>query len=228
MILFLDIETIPTDNQVVIDHIKSTIKHPGNISKPESIQKWYDENFDNAVKEALQKTALDALYGSILSIAWAINDNPVKCLIRDDSQSELSLLSDFFTDIANIKDGRGNMAGITKWVGHCISTFDIRFIWQRCVINQYNPPVSLPIKAKPWDDMFFDTRTEWTGGGSWYSGKSSLKDMSPVFGLNKSDTDGSMVYDMYLNGEFDRIKQYNMEDVEDVRTLYKRMNFIDI
>lgn len=227
MRIFIDVETRPTTNPEVIEAIRSSIKHPGNISKPETIEKWYTENSESAFQEAYRRTALDALYGEIISISWAINDEPVNGIIRLPDQPESDLLNLVLNQLANIKDGRGNRSAITQWVGHCVSTFDMRFIWQRCVINRINPPIKLPINAKPWDDVYFDTRTAWTGGSASYSGKSSLSAMAPVFGLHKSDIDGSMVYDMYLEGKYDEILQYNKDDVEDCRILYKRMNFIN-
>ena len=226
-ICYIDIESAPTTNTDVIEAIRSSIKHPNNISKPQTIEKWYAENAESAYQEAYRKTALDGLFGSIVSISWAIDDNPVTGIIRLPDQPESDLLNMVLGQLANVSDSRGNRVGISKWVGHCVSTFDIRFIWQRCVINRINPPIKLPVDAKPWDNVFFDTRTAWTGGSSSYSGKSSLGAMAPVFGLHKSDMDGSMVYDAYLAGEYDRILQYNKEDVEDCRTLYKRMNFIN-
>ena len=93
------------------------------------------------------------------------------------------------------------------------------------MINGVRPLIEIPYDAKPWDDNIFDTYIAWTGGSSRYSGAGSLGALSPVFGLHKGDMDGSQVYDYYLAGRLDEIASYNKKDVEDCRTLHKRMTF---
>ena len=57
--LYLDIETIPSQEPWVRDFIIDGIKPPGNIKKQESIDKWYEEKLDDAIEQAMSKTALD-------------------------------------------------------------------------------------------------------------------------------------------------------------------------
>ena len=54
--LFLDIETLPGDESLR-DVIQATIKPPGNISRPERIQQW--ENEEKPVQ--VEKEFRDAL-----------------------------------------------------------------------------------------------------------------------------------------------------------------------
>lgn len=225
-ILFLDIETIPTQNQILIKSFKDGIKAPGNYSKQETIDKWLEDNRDSEADKLHRKTAIDGLHGEIFSIAWAFDDGAAYVVYRGNNETEKFLLQSFFTQISDIKDSYGNRAVISKWVGHYITGFDLRFIWQRCVINGVKPSVSIPYDAKPWDDRVFDTKVAWTGSGQ-YSGAGSLDAMSRAFGLDgKGDIDGSKVYDYWLAGRFDEIAEYNKDDVVKTRGMYKRMNFI--
>jgi hypothetical protein len=225
--LFIDIETAPTSNKSLIKSIRDSITAPGNYSKPESIQKWKDENLDAEADKLIRKTALDGLYGEIISIAWALDDGLVKCAIRKDrTEPETEVLRQFFNDLLHAKDSHGNRTAITRWVGHYITGFDLRFIWQRCVINQFMPPVRIPYDSKPWANDIFDTKVEWSGVGQ-YSGGSSLDKLSQVMiGRGKGEVNGSNVFDYWSRGEVDKVKLYNKQDVIDCRELYYRMNFI--
>lgn len=226
-ILFLDIETLPTQNQTLIQSFKDCIKAPGNYSKQETIDKWLEENRDSEADKLHRKTALDGLHGEIFSIAWAFDDEDVKVIYHHDGETEAHLLQSFFAEISDIKDSYGNRSVISKWVGHYITGFDLRFIWQRCVINGVKPDISIPYDAKPWDDRVFDTKVAWTGSGQ-YSGAGSFDALSKAFGLDgKGDIDGSKVYDYWLEGRFEEIAEYNKSDVVKTRELYKRMNFIN-
>lgn len=225
-ILHIDIETIPSQNPAFIQSIKDSIKAPGNYSKQESIDKWLEENRDIEADKKHRLTSFDGLHGEIISIAWAIDDADVQVLYRYGDESEADLLNAFFEDISNEKDQHGNRVAITKWSGHYITGFDLRFIWQRCVMNGIRPTVSIPHDAKPWDAKVFDTKVAWTGSGQ-YSGAGSLDALSRAFGLDgKGDIDGSKVYDYWLAGKIEEIAEYNKQDVVKCRELYKRMNFI--
>jgi len=226
--LYIDIETIPTQNLSVIQSIKESIKHPGNISKPETIEKWYAENLDAEFDKKYRMTALDGLYGEIISIAWAIDDDFPNAVFRSKGlTTETELLNGFFNELlSDLKDKYGNRQAISRWVGHYITGFDLRFIWQRCVINQVQPSIHIPYDAKPWDNKVFDTKVAWSGV-SQYSGASSLGKLCEGMGYaGKGDIDGSKVYDYWLAGKIEEIAEYNKDDVIKTRQLYKRMNFI--
>lgn len=227
--IFLDIETLPSNDPVIIDQIRDSISPPGNITKDETRLKWLEQNLEYETDKALRKTSLDGLYGQILSIAWAIDDDEINCLYRKSyADSESELLKKFFNSLENYQDKNGQRIGISKWVGHFLTDFDLRFIWQRCVINQVKPTIDIPYDAKPWDDRVFDTKIAWTGSSK-YSGAGSLDNLSQVMlGEGKGDIDGSTVYDYFLKGEIEKIVEYNKADVEKTRKLYKLMNFIGV
>lgn len=225
--IHIDIETIPSQNPEFYLACLDSIKAPGNYKNQESINKWLDENRVIEADKLHRKTSFDGLHGEIISIAFALDDGDVIVVHRGEHANERDLLDNFFSHLAALKDTRGNRAAITQWSGHYISGFDLRFIWQRCVINKVKPLIGIPYDAKPWDGKIFDTKVAWTGVGQ-YSGQGSLDALSRAFGLDgKGDIDGSKVYDYWLAGRIDDIAQYNKQDVVKCRELYKRMNFID-
>lgn len=224
-ILHIDIETICSQKPGALESIRETIKHPGNISKAETVAKWYEENADSAAMEQYRKQSFDGALGEIISIAWALDDGEVNVNYRYDD-NEAGLLRAFFVDINELTDKYGQKVHISTWSGHYITGFDLRFIWQRCVMLGVRPTVHIPYDAKPWDSKVFDTKVAWTGTGQ-YSGIGSLDALSKAFGLEgKGDIDGSKVYDYWLAGRIEEIAEYNKQDVVKCRALYNKMNFI--
>jgi predicted PolB exonuclease-like 3'-5' exonuclease len=226
MRLFIDIETIPTQREDIKTDIRFNISAPANYTKPETIAKWIEENAETEFDRQYRKTALDGLLGEIVSIAWAIEDNDPQVLFRVAGESETDLLRAFFEDLQLLTDKNSQRINITQWIGHYITGFDLRFIWQRCVVNQVKPTVKIPYNAKPWDDCVFDTKVEWSGTGQ-YSGKSSLDALCKAFDLEgKGDIDGSKVWDYYQAGRIEEIAEYNKNDVIKAREIFNKLNFI--
>lgn len=227
MKLYIDIETVPSQKPGALDDVKKTIKHPGNISKQETIDKWYAENMESAAQEAYRKQSFDGLMGEIVSIAWSVNDDEPRAVYRGVGYPESALLSEFFFHLDSITDKHGQRAVISQWIGHYITGFDLRFIWQRCVMNGVRPSVAIPYDAKPWDAKVFDTKIAWSGSGQ-YSGKSSLDSLCKGFGFEgKGDIDGSKVYDYWIAGRHEEIAEYNRQDVIKARQIYKKMHFME-
>lgn len=225
--LFIDIETISCQRQDLIDTLLLDIKPPGNLSKQETIEKWWAENYESECDKRLRKTALDGLYGEILSIAWAIDEGEPLCVLRKKTETDASVLTAFYDTLATLTDEHGQRVVEVQWIGHWITGFDLRFLWQRSVINGIKPSLHLPKDAKPWDREVFDTKVAWTGISSQYTGAGGLSALSKVFGRDgKDDFCGDDVYDAWIEEAYETIKAYNIRDVEDTRFLYKRFNFI--
>lgn len=226
MLIYIDIETLPSSRQDIKDDIRLNISALANYSKPESIKKWIEENGESEFDKQYRKTALDGLYGEIFSIAWALGDEEPQA-VSTVGKTEADMLRSFFAELSMTTDKHDQRIGISKWVGHYVTGFDLRFIWQRCVINGVRPTVKIPYDAKPWDGSVFDTKVAWTGVGS-YTGAGNLDAICKAFNLpGKGDIDGSKVYDYWLEGRYDEIIEYNKDDVIKCRELYKRMNFIN-
>jgi hypothetical protein len=224
--LFIDIQTIPCQNQALIGQLAKSVKPPANYSQADSIAKWYQDNLKKEVEKKYRQTALDGLLGEIFSIAWAVDDGEVQAFWRDEQSSESGLLENFMQELAGLEDGLGNRRFIRRWVGHFISGFDLRFIWQRCVINRVRPTVCIPLDARAWDDRVFDTKFVWSGGAA-YSGQAGLDALAQGFGLQLAGAgNGNPVYEHWLAGRYDDIAEYNRRSLSQVRDLYRRMNFM--
>ena len=223
--IYIDIETLPTKRQDIRNEIASNIKAPGNYKSESAIKGWFTENFENECDKKLRETALNGTFGELFSIAWAIDDADPHVLSTADF-TEKELLQAFYQQISNLSDKYGNRAEISKWVGHYITGFDLRFIWQRSVINGVMPLVNIPYDAKPWDSKVFDTKIAWTGLSS--NGGGKLDDICKALGIEgKGEITGANVYDYWLAGKFSEIEEYNKQDVRLVREVYKRMTFLN-
>ena len=207
--LFLDIETIPTDLDWVIDDLRAKIKPPAQYKKPESIAEWMDANADIELAKAIHATGLDGAFGRICCIGYAFDDEPAQTVGTHLQMTEHTILADFAADI--------NSRKITKIVGHNVFDFDLEFIKKRAIIHGVK--IELPFLASKYDSIFFDTMTKWST-----QKRISMDKLARVLGIEgKGDVDGSMVWDMYQRGEDQAIADYCADDVRMVREIYKRM-----
>ena len=227
MKIYLDIETIPGQNPAIRQAIEDTITHPGSMKKPETIAKWEAEQRPQAVEDAWRKTAFKGDQGEIICISWALEDAEPQVVMRDLGGSERDMLSAFFHQVMTAVPP-GRHAGI-EWVGHNVRDFDLRFIFQRAVILGVRPPFRLPHDVRPGSGEVYDTMTAWAGWG----GRISLDALCRALGiptkgdeLGGEEIDGSKVWDFVKDGRVCDVATYCMADVERVRQVYKRMNFI--
>ena len=227
MNLYIDIETIPSQLDWVKKEIEDGITAPGQYKKPESIAKWLEDNRESAADDEWRKTGLNGALGEIVCISWAFGDDGILEVHRDLGESEADMLEEFFNLLGDDLDSRSMRGEVIRpiWTGHYISGFDLRFIWQRCVINRINPSISIPYNAKPWGGEIFDTLIEWKGVKSTPGG--SLDAVCKAMGMDgKGDIDGSKVWDYVKDGRIDEVVEYCKDDVKKVRDLHKRMMFI--
>lgn len=217
MILSIDIETIPSQAEGALQSIE--VSPPGNIKKPESIAKWHEEKGEAAKETEWRKTALNGTTGEIICIGFAVDDQEPIAIYRELEWSESELLSKFVDTIYEVY--KSNDLRPPVWVGHNITGFDLRFIWQRLVINNIRSKFHLPYDAKPWSDLVFDTMIEWSGKTS-----GSLDKICKAFGYEgKGDIDGSKVWDYVKDGKIKEVAEYCKDDVRKTRDLYNRMTF---
>lgn len=214
MKIYLDIETIPTQNATHQAYVCENLKVPANYKNEETIKKWIEENKG----EAVNKTALDGAFGEIVVIGVAINDEPPVLFYREDWQAmdrEIDILT-HFNNFLREKANKCNTA--PQFIGHNIANFDDRFIFQRLVINGVKPYHTTNLKNT------YDTMTEWAG----YQGKVSLDKLCKVLDIEqKGDIDGSKVWQYVQDGKISEVAEYCGKDVERVRQVYKRMNFLE-
>ena len=221
---FFDIETIcqqPEEEAKAI--IAETIKAPAQMKKAETIADWhngegkYAGEKDAAIEAAYRQTSFDGAKGQIVSIALAIEDGETVGFIND---SEKELLREAFSFIKSETKGRP-----PYFIGHYISGFDLRFLYQRAVINNVKPSFEIKFNGRHKKD-YYDTMIEWAG----FKDRISQDNLCKALGIEgKPDgIDGSKVWDFYKEGRIEEIKTYNIDDVEKVRMIYKRLEFMEV
>lgn len=213
--LFLDIESIPTQDGAKRAEIAASITAPAQYKKPESIAEWLKENGEAAASEAIAKTALSGAYGQICCIGLAFDREAVTTVSwpSDVCDNERELLQWFAQFAATSKHA-------PTIVGHNVVGFDIRFIWQRAMVNGVRLPSWFPRDPKPWGSEVFDTMTAWAG----QRGMISLDELCTILSISgKGDIDGSMVGKMWAEGKHKEIAEYCKGDVERVRSIFRKM-----
>lgn len=247
MHVFLDIETIPGQScyEEFLKDAQENFKAPssltkgqacddlgltGNdakfISKDDAIAKWEKEfsttRAPEVAEENWRRTALDGARGEIVSIAWAVEDDAVISTQRDFASagcSESEVICDFYAQLQARLNGRKPF-----FVGQYIAGFDLQFLFLRSVILGIRPPFDLPFNGRH-EQHFYCTKIAWSG----FEGNASQDSICKALGINgkPDDIDGSKVWDFVKAGKIDRVAEYNRDDVEKNRNIYKRMNFID-
>jgi len=226
MHIFIDIETIKTDNQAIIDDIAEGVTHPGNIKKAESIEAWNKDKKPQAVADAVAKTSFDGGAGQIIAFSCAVDDGEILSLWRNKDKSEADLLNEINEVLSKSLLYSGQNSKVVRpatWVAHNGTGFDFRFLWKRFIVNNIRPCVKIPYDAKPWSNDVYDTMTEWGGFGS---DRKSMDFVCKALGIEgKGDMDGSKVGAAWEAGEYDKIGLYCGDDVDKLRQIWKRMTF---
>ena len=251
-LLGIDLETVPDQTPDAVLKFLKPFKAPSTLTKTKAVEdlgltkeaakamsaadviaQWSKEfGAGHALLEAEEqwkRTGLDSLYGELFSVALKVNDQDTVCFAREilsinpvTLSSEADLLNEVFDYLSKELSGPEP----TVWIGHNISGFDIRFLWQRCVMLGIKPKIYLPIKAKPWDNDIFDTMIEWSGvshSGPFARGLKAIA--GQMLGM-EFEVDGSMVWDMVKNDKRDEIIKYNIEDVDAAVGIYHKIKFI--
>ena len=218
--IFVDLETIPVQQEALKDVVRSKVTHPKTMKVEKTIAKWEAEQRPQAEEDAILKTSFSPLFGEIIVIGFAIEDSKSFVVFRTKGESERSMLLRFWIIIDNILKSNNSIT----WIGHNVTLFDIPFLYNRCMINNVKP-ISLPRNPKPWSKQVFDTLYEVMGNNV---AGGSLDTISTILGLGGKDgMDGSQVWPEYQAGNIDKIADYCRNDVNLTREIYKRILFID-
>lgn len=214
MNLYLDIETIPSQDPALFAKFRAEVAPPASYKKQESIDEWMRENADRVAQDQVDKTGLDPAHGHICTIAWAWNEGGVKVQHAETVDDEAALLQALFDDMPS------ELWEKPRLVGHYISGFDIRFILCRAVVLGVRIPVVFPRDPKPWSDSVFDTMTAWAGPRD----RISMDNLCAALGLEgKGDgLDGSQVAQAWRDGRHDEIAAYCARDVERSRAIHRK------
>lgn len=224
MKLFIDLETLPTNVDWIKRDIRESASPPANYKKPEVIKKWREENFENN----WLKTSFDGSAGRICCIGIAIDDGtPISYFGSVDStESEKDIIENFFGYLLWYCENElhcGPAVAPIEWIGHNLTGFDLRFLYQRCaILNVDTQAVTIPVDERHGKGRVYDTLTAWKGFGAKAGG--SMNRLCKVLGIpDKGDITGADVWPMYQDGKINEIAEYCKADVERTREIYKRL-----
>lgn len=224
MNVFIDIETIPAQPEgAARSAIAESIKAPAAMKKPETIAAWnngdgqYAGVKDAEIDKQYRATSFDGAKGEIISIAWAVENNDVSSSYRVLGSDEGGFLASVFGDIGQELGGRPPF-----FVGHYIGGFDLKFLFHRAAITYTKPPFDLPFYGRHSKD-FYDTCVAWAG----FKDRISQDNLCKALGIQgkPDDIDGSKVWDFVKAGNVERVSEYNRDDVEKCREIYRRLTF---
>lgn len=241
-----DTETIPPQRPDVFAEIlaeeqrtaeleAASIEPPGNYKSPETIAKWWSETgtprrnsimatVEAAADEKYRKLALDGAYGQLAVLGYAIDDrDPVAIYRKDDwATSEAEIIRTLYSVVLEAASKAHNQI---RFIGHNIIGFDLRYLFQRSVINGIRPPAFIPFNTKPWEqDKVLDTMIAWAGVGRTIS----LDNLCKALGIPspKGAIDGSKVWDYVKDGRIDEVADYCANgDVAQTRACAQRLTF---
>jgi len=199
--LYLDIETLPAPDD---KHEILKFLHEKAIEKNKKAKKDFEQY--------LLRTSFDGAFGRILCIGYAIDDNPAEILYTENNEKEML---EKFWQIADNSD---------LFIGHNVMDFDLKFIYQRSIINKVKPSKILSF-ARYRSYPIYDTMREWA---KWaFDVSIGLESLALAFGIptSKDGIDGSKVYEFYKKGKIKEILEYCKRDVEVTRAVYKKMTF---
>lgn len=214
--LYLDIETLPAADEsfgaLKILHTKKKAKKKKECEDPGDFEQY------------LLSTSFDGSFGRILCIAYAIDDEPVEVLNGDGNEAEM--LEKFWkiVDSISMPSGNGQWTDYgVQFIGHNVMDFDLRFIYQRSIVNRVKPAYELNF-ARYRNYPVYDTMREWV---KWANIHIGLEHIALALGIPtpKDGIDGSQVFDFYKAGKVEEICEYCKRDVEATRAVYKRMTF---
>ena len=214
--LYLDLETIPTQDPEIRAKIAEDVSPPASMKKEETIAKWWQETAPDLINEKIGKTALDGAYGHICAIGWAVDDGKIKTDLIDDIGKEADMLNRFLE--ASQPEGM-----LLDVVIHN-SEFDLRFILHRAIILDVPLPKWFPKQIVPWADNVFCTMNRWAGR----NGFVKLSIIANALGIPIDDEiDGSEVNEMWNNrkkkGMLTKVRKHVYSDIDLLRKIHQRM-----
>lgn len=223
-ILFIDIETVPT--QPAFDLLPQPLQAEW-VRKAKTMKGASDENFNPALSFN-ERGGIYSEFAKVVCIGFgSLHENGnglkmrLKALTHDD---EKKLLGNFCEVVSKFNHLYRNM----QFCGHNIKEFDIPFICRRMVINGIGLPECMQISGKkPWEVNHLDTMDMWRFGD--YKNFTALSLLAEVLEIPtpKSDMDGSQVADVYWKDkDLARIGAYCLQDVLSTARVFMRLRGI--
>lgn len=228
LIVNIDIETIPPGE---LENYEMKKSPPKTIKKPEKIAEWIAENTEKAFRDqgknptTLQILVIGFTMESESDLEKDIEPEPI-ALCGENEEEVLrrfeEMLKEELVDTFDEGEEREIMRDI-RWVGYNIRKFDLEAIWLKAIKYKLFFLAKL-IQRSRFDKSVYDLMEKIQGPRSmeFISFDTALK----LFDLGgKTDgVDGSMVYDLYLEGKMESvIVPYCIDDIMSNRELYKRI-----
>jgi len=190
---------------------------PGNYTKKESIDAWYESHGQEEVEKEFRRRALVPHKCQV--VCWAIKlDDTDETVYRSHvTGDERALLLELESVLKKLHHSPHEIT----WVGANIRNFDLVILRQRAWkygLDWLARSLSVP------QTQIFDLIDVFTGsrGKDYLVGKD---EMCKFFGIeNEDDVDGSQVQDLFDAGEYDKIVDHCVHDVEKEYELYQKMN----
>lgn len=190
------------------------------------VERFRDEKLEDAAQEEYRKTSFDGGKGHIAVIGLAIGDaipfaiESVNAVGEYDAKWEAETIREAFCRISDAYSACSDMRPV--FVGHNVTNFDLRFLFQRAVVLGIKPPSIIPFHAKPWDAHIFDTMIAWAGVGN----RISLDNLCKALGIEgKGEISGADVWPMIQAGKIAEVAEYCVHDVEITRDAFYRLSF---
>ena len=211
-ITIFDHETVPNENVIKPEFDESTVKL-GNVKDPDKRQAKIGQAKAEFNNDIVKKMSLDGGMNKIISIAAMMIDSTGEIIeekVYFDEKND-DLINEMFLDWA-----KG-----TTLCGWNIKGFDIPVLWKRSILNGQScmtTPQYLDL-VKKYGYGCLDLMQIWNNYnfGSMSNCCKALK--IPV----KTEMSGSDVYKYYMDGRYEEIKEYNLEDVRACYEIYKRL-----
>ena len=239
MYIYLDLETIPSQNPAVLDALradaaieKAAVRAPVNYKDQAKIDEFIagkHAEIDASIDEKWRRTSFDGMFGSIACICYALDDGEVFSVDANTSGDEKTMLERLYshiTDLTAIPYHGGTVDRPVVFVGHNLAAFDLLFLKHRSIILGVKPPVALAtaFAAKPWDKCIADTMLMWSPERE---KRVSMDKLCKALGIpGKDGFDGSMVADTWPK-EPQIVIDYCKADVERTRAMFRRMTFTE-
>lgn len=224
--IFIDIETLPPGEEFRVrlaqEFAQELANEDGYVNQQE---------LGRLVELKFRDLALRPEYGRLLAIGLIIEED--NQIVHHGILGRSRVTNKFHLDEGQILQSfwkliRGFDIHQDLLIGHNILDFDLQFICKRSMINQVRPSVDICF-TRYRSQPVFDTMWEW---GHWnWKHVAKLSELAESFGLRSSKLqgiDGGSVYDHFCAGRHDEIAFYCMRDVESVREIYYRMNFLAV
>ena len=211
-ITIFDLETVPNENASKPEFDESTVKL-GNVKDPEKRQAKIEAARAEHDNDMVKKMSLDGGMCKIISIA-AMMINPDGEILEEKVYFDEK--NDDMITLMFLEWSKG-----TTLCGWNIKGFDIPVLWKRGILNKQrtlSTPQYLDL-TKKYGYGCLDLMQVWNN----YDMGAMAKCCKALDVPGKSKMSGGDVYKYYMDGRYDEIKEYNMEDVTACYEIYKHL-----